>query len=88
MVSARLECDIKGGSLGMVPGPVEGDNLGMRMTGTGVGAFANDRAGRVDYKGSHPRVGMSAMRSGELDCPPDVVGVAHLVAYPARRSMR
>jgi hypothetical protein len=52
----------------------------MRMAGTGVGALPHHGAGRVNDKGSDPRVGMSAMRSGELDGSPDVVGVAHLLA--------
>jgi hypothetical protein len=78
VVSARFEGDIEGGSPGLLPGLFEGNHLGMWMTGTYVGAFSNDRPGRVYNNGSHPRVGMSAMRSGELDGAPDVVGVAHL----------
>jgi hypothetical protein len=52
----------------------------MRMAGTGVGAFSDDRSGWVNDEGPDLRVGMSAMRPGELDGSPDVVGVAHLVA--------
>lgn len=80
MVTAWLEGHMEGGPSRSVTGFAQGNHFGMGLADSEVGAFTHHLARLVHNYGANPRVGMSSVRCGELDCSSHVTGIAHSVA--------
>ena len=80
MVSARLESHVKGGPSRLVTCFAQGDHFGVGPTDSEMGTLPHDLPRFVQDDGANPRVGVSSVGCGELDCSSHVTGIAHSAA--------
>jgi hypothetical protein len=76
-VATWLESHIESRAHGLITCSVEGEHLCMGQPDPFMGSLADHITGGVDHDRAHPRVGMSPVIGGELDCPSHVAGIAH-----------
>ena len=77
MVTAGLERHVEGGPFRPVTRLVQGNHFGMGLADSKMSAFTHHLTGFVHEDGANPRVGVSSVRCGELDCSSHVTGIAH-----------